>query len=417
MKKLPGYCLLSFEVIYTAWEWMFLLAAAFFLTSIEHGGLISSILFFTTAGVRVLGAKRIAAEIANRSIIAKFSLALIARFGLFILALCLFFLKDAPNYIWIVWMILAAILFISDGYASIDFRYILSQNEHFSFGRIGSFLNIGKRGTIAITSLIALQIPSGDWRTLGLILCVPIFFGIVSMAWLLFFVNTNPFLLLERQTSVSEKSTEIWRTGKEVRALALYLFAFNLFFGANGLMVIKAITSYKLELYAINPLTIFYASFVFTNVVTMIYPKLAERFSDWRSICLLYILTAGFCIGYWGLRNNVFMFMVAALCFGMAYALQTTCVFVKLYKEIKGNNQANHLARIDTVSKLGFIVSQLSVGLLLDAGFDPLLLSATFGLASVIALGIYMGICQGLIPQHAKMRQTPGPAPHQEEPP
>lgn len=390
MTKSLGYFVLTLEVVFTAWEWLFLFSAAYFLASVEHGGLLASMLFFTISVVRIAYSRFVAKRIEVLPRPRRLKVALLSRAGLALLAGALWALGMPHPYLLLVWMLAAGALYVTDMYCSLDLRYLLAENPHFSFARISSITNIGRRGVIAVASVVPLLIPAGEWHTLGMVLLIPMLSGVLSMSRLLVHAGDEAAAKPAAPAAAAAPTANPQRE-RDALVLTLYMLGFNLFFGSNALAIIRAIELHAIQFHAVNPLTAFYTAFVLTNVLLLLRPKIAERLSSWASLGWQFLLSGLCCVDYWAAGSSVPAFFSVAVLFGTLYAVQMTCLYVQISTAVRSGGQASTMARIDSWGRIGFVVSQLAVGLLLDTKIDPLVVSALFGGAAVVALGAYVG--------------------------
>jgi hypothetical protein len=383
MNLIKYYLSIFFEIIYQSWEWLFVFTVAFFISTLEHGGLISGVLFFTSSVCRIIFAKKISSFLVNFNDKKLFKYSIILRLILCFFSLLIYLFNFVSYYLIIFWMFITSFIYIVDGYAVTNFRYIWNADGKLNFSKISSFLNIGKRGGIALVSIVAFYLEKGNWGVLALLVFFLFLCGLFSSIIMFYSLNDN----IEKYTNSVRGSSEIKILS--VKKFAALMLMLNLFFGAGSLLIIRIFESYKISIFNTNILTIFYISFIAVNLISITYSRLFEKFSSLKLIHLSYLLVSILSIGYYFFVGFPKVFSILVLLFGGIYAIQTIFIFNEISKLIFGENSIKYKADIDFMGKVGFILSNVLTGLFLDYGFKAESLFLFYGFLAILCFTLY----------------------------
>lgn len=387
-----AYLIVLLQSVFSSWEWLFSLFAAFAWADLRFGGMLSASLFLSGAVIRAIFSHSLA-KIAERSPpTTRLRLSLAAR-SIF---LCGFFaipaLHEHPFSI-ILWSLIANVLLVFDSYAALHLRYHFSDAKHVSLIRLGTLNNLGRRGSVAFASIIAFQIGKNNWVALSHICVWLAASGVMAAIVSILYAGKHAVVTNEKAGLAEDCASSKALHGIATMAAA-FLFLMNLFFSASSLLFTRAIAEYGLSYDSVNLLTFFYFGFIVLNVLVVLFDQRMDAQAGWKGLVGLYIAIAVISSLFFPLRHHFFPCAILATMSGVVYGWSIVIFFPLVSKRLRGDHQAVLNAKIDSIGRFGFILAQVLTGALLDASFDPLQLLQQYAVLSLVVLTGVLFICR-----------------------
>jgi hypothetical protein len=384
--KINAYFILLLQTVFSAWSWVFLLFAAYSLAGTNLGGTISAALFLCNAIVRALLGRPLSRLSQSYQVQQRLYLSIVMR-TLIMLGLLLLARVAHHPYILIIWFFFINIILVFDNYLWFHLKYLYNDVEHISLTRFNTLNNLGARGVIAISSVLAMQINSGEWGLLAIICIALALAGVIASCQAVFY--SKNYHVRVKKPDLLDNETSYERDNKKsiTQLAAVLLFCMNYFFGSGVLIFTLATARYHLiTSYSFGLVTFFYLGFIAINIFGAIFDKYVLRFINWKNLLTTYYLTAliGAVLFYFQYQP-VWCFAVTIL-WGVVYGWGITAFFILLSNQVRGYNQAALFARVDSASRLGYILSQFMTGVLLSNMIEPLKLLQLYSAGSMLTL-------------------------------
>lgn len=384
MKK--AYLILLLQMIFSGWEWLFLLFCIFSFTSINYGATYSGCLFLANSVIRITCGKYLALVTARIGDVNCIKFSLLSRITLLFGILLIPTIADNLFYL-IIWTILINVIYVFDSYACFHLNYYFSDAQHLSLIRSYTITNLGKRGVIALASVVALQLGPSNWLALSFICALLIVAGILASLISLVYINDN---FTQKKISAPGKIEEIGIENRLVLLMSIFIFLMNLFFSSGSLLFARITYEYGFSFHSINLITIFYIGFITVNIACLIAERNFEKFFQIKNLFFPYVVSAIICTLFFLFKENIAICFMLSVAWGSIYGLSLNITSTLITKMVRGKNQTLLFSKIDCLGRLGFILSQIITGFLLDSSFEPFKLLGQYGLTSIITLGVIL---------------------------
>lgn len=388
-----GYTLLTFEVVMSSWEWLFLFYLSFKFIGSSSSGIQTALLFLIFPFTRVLTAKLIAHHLEKFNASTRFALSILARLALLLVvtSILIYDIAGQNKGMFFAAVSLIAVLQTIDTLSMTTQRYTIEALLKANFLKMSAFSNIGRRGVIALASIFAYTAHTAEPAYLFFLSITPFTFGIISSAATLALSITRPNHTAH-QLNVSRAHPEKSggkHTNTAIFHLAILVLTLDLAFGSLNITLLRATDQHQLVYGSVSILTFLYIGFILMNMVILSQSTRVDHISKKIRVYVSAMLIGALCISLTFLSNNFFFASIACLLIGCAYALTTTTLFSIVSNAIRGQYAVKHNATIDTFSKFGFIISHIVAGLSYDAGLDPLTYAAASGVFALILLTLF----------------------------
>lgn len=383
--KFIAYIIMVLQTIYASWSWFFLFFATISLMGTRYGGLITGILFLSNAVIRMFGAGYFAILSEKYTELERFYYSLATRLTFMILLSLLPFAADNAIYL-ILWTVLSNILLVVDGYMIFHLKYYLSDANHISLMRYSTLGNIGSRGVIAVASIVVIWLGKNNWFGLTVVCYAITFLGLIASCVSILYVMQQKNIFIKKPDDTEQNTLNSNAQDTAVIG-AFYLFLMNLCFGAGALLLTRSIFKYNLIFHdSLNVVTFFYVGFVAINVFATIFDKACNLFVTWKQVIAAYFVTAALAGIFFALRFKPELCCALAVIWGIVYGWSLTSFFPLVAELIRGKHQTKLYAKMDSASRLGFVLSQLVTGVFLDFSVDPLQLLQLYSLSAIAGL-------------------------------
>lgn len=364
-----------------SYEWILILFFTFNVIEHEYGGMLSALAFLSGSVNRILFVKIIAKQLQNFTEKYKLYISLMIR--IVIIILFLFIPKISFNIYYLLTCIyIVNLAMLVDGYAIFNIKYQYDKDNLISLNRYASLFNLGKRGSVAIGSLLAVYL--SNWESLSYCLSI---FGLLGVMAIII----NLIIFKKYSKDHKENSNEtLFSTNllnSAVRFASTYLFSMNLFFGSLALLLSRAVTQYDLSTSTgFSILTTFYIGFISFNIIAIFSDKKIQVFYTPKNIIFCAYLLA-ISILSMSFRINDFYYVVFLSIFGgLFYGFTLLGFSVVTLKLIKGKVAPVLFSKIDTYGRIGFFISFFIMGLLTDLNIETYQLFTLIGISGVIGM-------------------------------
>ena len=396
---LKAYLSNIFMILSTWWEYTFLFFMTIYLSKHPYGLMISSIFFAMDAIIRIFFATRVALFIQQINQRKRLLINLYVSVAKVILMIILPIIIINNYVLLIIWVAVVAFLDNSAGYLRYYIRYDYEKNKHITITRYSTMNALGRRGGIAIGSVIAFNLNNNitsititliSFAVLGfigayLLNSYAIQYGSINDAM----VTTQPSYKTKITTSILKSDP----TYKLVLILMMLILFINLCFGGLGILFSHIVIDYKLFITAgINFITLFYIGYIISNLYGLFFPLRIEvlQINQLKNLFYISVFSISFfCIILWMCRFSNMVMHSIALPFGFIYGISLLIFNVLNMRIIKGTNQTYFAAKIDASGRFGYVIAQMLIGLALDSNISAISVILYIGICSIIIFTVY----------------------------
>lgn len=391
--KKIAYLIVISRLFDVSWEWLFLFFCAFSFVNLPNGGTLTALIFINCALTRAIFSRKIAVITQKMQNKLRLTISIYCR-SLSVFAFALLPVIFSHFYLLFLWVIAISILFILDEYLTFGLRYVFNDKKYISITRFNSIFNLGKRGSIAISSVVAYMLGANNWYGLSYIFIFFAVFGLlISLVTRAYFGNIASDKFENDKKVLEAKKTFIF-SGIEYNErwlLPIYLFLMNLFFSSIALLFSRAVLEYKLVIFGgVNIITFFYSGFVVFNIFALFFDDFFEKLYKTRHLMDCYLFTVLMSFIIYLFRDHLVLCFSSVLVFGMIYGFTLSCFFSLTAVLIRGKEQNRLYATIDVSGRIGMVISQLVTGLLLDYHYNPLSIMQGYALLALSMAVIFI---------------------------
>ena len=167
-------------------------------------------------------------------------------------------------------------------------------------------------------------------------------------------------------TAVSYASVSTVAHPQMMKYGAFYLLMMNLCFGSLGLLMTKACIEYQLITYgSLNLLSFFYSGFIIFNLGLLFYDKKINRLLDLKHLVgATYILCLGIASMAYLFEKTMILYLCAVFG-GLLYGFTLGTFSAVTLRWVEGDGAAQSFAYIESVGRVGLLLSFLGVGFLI----------------------------------------------------
>lgn len=253
---------------------------------------------------------------------------------------------------------------IADQYLSFDARYLLEKND-FDLQRFSIAFNFTKRGGVTAVSAVAVYSALNS-AVDALLLSVLLLWISGCLGVMLYSDYINQDEKLDEKIPTVKNTLNVEVMDKFV-SLAYTNVVLNLCWGSFSLIVSKLIATHpSLDVYGLNPLSIYFVAFLLSSAVFYKLTKLREWLLASSTVVLFAVTNSITYLLYVFLDEQTPFWFLIPIIGGIAYFLTVTTLNVAISSTVKGNSQEFLYSRLESFTRAAFLSSVFLTSALIE---------------------------------------------------